>query len=145
MTTCPSSSRRGVIAGPPPQGGAPSSSSPIDRESVGEGKRVDLGGRRIVEKKKPECSTCGPGAAVWMAYAVVCECFLFEEEGGVGVDVVTGVQACALPIFPRRDDEGQVVAAAVTLGHDHLPLIIAAGDYRRLTTSGVGPVVLIAN
>src|SRR2546430_16888099 len=41
---------KGAVAGPPPGGG--SLRIKTDRKSVGEGKRVDLGGRRIIKKKK---------------------------------------------------------------------------------------------
>src|SRR5262249_40154611 len=37
------------------------------------------------------------------------------------------------------------IMAVATLRHDHLPVIIPAGDYRRLTESGIGPAVLAAN
>src|SRR5258708_9520988 len=43
--------------------------------------------------------------------------FFFQGEDGIGDDVVTGVQTCALPIFrdarTRRDESGQRLKAAL--------------------------------
>src|SRR2546426_716652 len=56
------------------------------------GKSVDLGGRRIIKKKKHMYSHT-PGVSIRP-----CACFFFQAEDGIRDYKVTGVQTCALPI-----------------------------------------------
>src|ERR1035438_1572372 len=61
-----------------------------DRKCGGEGKREDVGGRRVFKKKE-----------------------------GIRCSSVTGVQTCALPIYQRSADEreAQVVRGSLERGH----------------------------
>src|SRR5207253_5024135 len=55
---------------------------------------------------------------------VVCLCFFyffFQAEDGIRDGHVTGVQTCALPISPTRDEES---SSACSIAHDLTP-----GDY----------------
>src|SRR3712207_2858101 len=92
---------------PPPPGG---------REGGGLGKRADLGGRRIIKKKKN-------GA----------ECFFFQAEDGIRDIGVTGVQTCALPIFGAAGLRGE--QALVELAGD--PEALAVGGEGRVEHGGV--------
>src|SRR3954466_11420427 len=101
----------------------------LDRKSVVEGKRVDLGGRRIIKKKKNHDTgahhlvtivSCpahprrpaphGGEATHWRRSAVIGDSarvraprfFFFQAEDGIRDYRVTGVQTCALPISEMR-------------------------------------------
>src|ERR1039457_3371568 len=96
-----------------------------DRKSVVEGKSVDLGGRRIIKKKKTqserEIGNCWGFPTWWrplrtrtalrpgrsarapprasIRYALMAEVHVFfQAEDGIRDYKVTGVQPCALPI-----------------------------------------------
>src|SRR5215468_9821569 len=74
-----------------------------DRKSVVEGKRVDLGGRRIIKKKKNVAySGSLPAAASGPPQIsqpiIIANFFFFQAEDGIRDRDVTGVPTCALPI-----------------------------------------------
>src|ERR1022692_832690 len=90
-----------------------------DRKGVVEGKSVDLGGPRIIKKKKfnvrsrpgrlaMRLSVFVSGVGIWqlsfclVALGAVGDCFFFQAEDGIRDYKVTGVQTCALPIYKIR-------------------------------------------
>src|ERR1017187_9524804 len=87
--------------------------------------RVDLGGRRIIKKKRMRLSCCPGNDATGrsMTPLTFTQCpstsillptaFFFQEEDGIRDTSVTGVQTCALPIccYVIKTDLPETVAS----------------------------------
>src|SRR5947208_13232543 len=70
----------------------------------------------------------------YTASSLVCFFFFFQAEDGIRDDLVTGVQTCALPIFPSPVPQAPVARAgpgAVPDQAPHTPRAEAPGLARR--------------
>src|SRR6266853_186918 len=101
------------------------------------GKSVDLGGRRIIKKKKhffaeeswsSNCTRAAPASLIAFNSAEAFCVFFFQAEDGIRDLTVTGVQTCALPIYKlgirevvvdwqlTAEDQGKAAATLRLLG-----------------------------